>query len=119
MTTEIDSEMLDELRNLKSDDNNAFFLKLMKLFLEAVEDGVKGIEDAFRADDPKAAKAAAHAMKSAAFNVGAKHLVTQCQALEDQAATGSLKKAGAVKKELLVRAKLAMLEVKGLPEFKK
>jgi HPt (histidine-containing phosphotransfer) domain-containing protein len=119
MTKEIDADMLEELRALKTDDDSAFFSKLMKLFLEAVEDGIRGVEEAFRADDPKAARAAAHALKSAAFNVGAKALVTHCQALEDQAATGSLKKAGAAKKELLLRAQLAALEVKGLPELKR
>ena len=83
----LDAATLDSLRDLGGDE---FLAELATLFLQDAPVHLGSITEALNAGDSDAIARAAHALKSAAANMGAKHLQELLSQLEQAGRAGSL-----------------------------
>ena len=78
MTQLLDTEMLDELRDIMEDE----FPALLDTFLAEAEKQFQAVKQAAAASDLDQVRRAAHALKGSCGNVGAQELHATCAELE-------------------------------------
>lgn len=93
----LDAATLDSLRDLGGDE---FLAELATLFLQDAPVHLTSITEALNAKDADAVARAAHALKSAAANMGAKRLQELLSRLEHAGRTGSLDDAAVLAGEI-------------------
>lgn len=82
----IDHAMLATLREVMEDDFN----HLLETYLSDSSERINAMQKALATSDAEALRRAAHSLKGSCSNLGVQPLMTQCQYIEQQAASGSL-----------------------------
>lgn len=85
-TSLIDQSVLENLRQMGAASGRDLAARSLELFLLNAPGILKRLSEALRQQDMEALAAAAHALKSMSYNVGAKALGDACQNVEEQAA---------------------------------
>jgi HPt (histidine-containing phosphotransfer) domain-containing protein len=114
----INQEVLEDLRRL-GDDDAEFFKKLLFTFLQTIQERLPVIEDAVHLKSAEKLSAAAHALKSSSYNLGAQTMGDLCTELEKCGKTNSLQNADALFKKLEAEVKIVSVEIIAQPEMKK
>jgi signal transduction histidine kinase/CheY-like chemotaxis protein len=83
LTTHVDSTVLDKIAALKPDQPEALVAKVIKLFLDTLEESLEQLSDPSLEIDN--IRKLAHTLKSSSANVGAHHLADLCKQLEQVA----------------------------------
>jgi two-component system, sensor histidine kinase and response regulator len=99
----LDQSALDNIRAV--DDDGSVLAEVIQMYLDEVPQHVAALERALASGDGPGLGRAAHALKSASFNVGAKGIGELCRRLEKQGKAGDLADA-----QELVAAVVAMLD---------
>ncbi len=86
----VDLSVLDNLRQLTSDNDENLLNEVVKLFVESASDDVKSLQDALDSQDTLVLGQIAHRFKSACANLGANTLNNNAALIEKTARQGSI-----------------------------
>jgi HPt (histidine-containing phosphotransfer) domain-containing protein len=81
----LDMRVIEDLRDLGGEDEPGLVLEIIGLFLRDAPERVGEIEAGLAAGDLRRVEYAAHALKSASANVGARGLSDLCRRIEESA----------------------------------
>ena len=102
----LDETALGNLREMTGDDP-AFLAEIIDTYVADAGDLLATMRQAFRVGDAPELRRAAHSLKSNSATLGATELAALCQALEEQARSGAMDRAG----DLLAQIGAAYVEV--------
>jgi HPt (histidine-containing phosphotransfer) domain-containing protein len=114
----LNAQTLEDLRVLGEDDAD-FFKKLMETFLQTIQERLPTIEDAIQLKSAEKLSAAAHALKSSSYNLGAQAMGDLCTELEKCGKANALASVENLLQRLKLETELVCGEIKALPEMKK
>ena len=103
----LDIELLEQLRQIGSPEDGDLLDELMELFLETVPPGVEELAEAVHVKDPSEVRRLAHRLKSSGGMLGATKFVSLCSQLEEIGAAGCVDGM----EDLLVECQSELLQV--------
>jgi HPt (histidine-containing phosphotransfer) domain-containing protein len=86
----LDLRTLSQLSSIQRDGRPGFMDQLIELFLITAQSLLRDLEQACRAEEVGALRAASHSLRSCSAAVGALHLAALCEALERMARSGAV-----------------------------
>ena len=103
----IDESILDSYRELQEEGQGDVVTEFIDLFLDDLPGRLTQIEEAIQAEDPKAIRSAAHALKGSAASIGAARLSGAASELEALARSGETAGSGAHLQSIVTEASQA------------
>jgi two-component system sensor histidine kinase/response regulator len=89
-STQLDADILGEIRNLQELGSPDLMRKLVGLYLESSAKLLSGLRDAVASGDCEAVRHATHTLKSSSANLGGLELARRCEEMERDARAGSI-----------------------------
>jgi len=90
----LDARALDQIRALERPGAPSIVGKVIQVYLTTTPQLLTAMRAGMAERDPEAVRQAAHSLKSASANLGAKDLAEMCRSLESQARTGGCPEPG-------------------------